>query len=200
MKNDPALIWSIVAAVAGIAAVVATVVYGEIQRRMARKQLGLAQAEAELRPRLSVSLRQIAHQLRPENAGWPHDKVAIVFDLTNGGRKAAHNVRCDVRLDVRHFAPDAVHRAKHPYTNRHFGPSETVAVQLNVEVLHYGPTKARYTCVCDEVRSRKVRSRSRFEKGIRWRTGSLGAERGEWPVGTRTAPLRTPSPSPWGRR
>jgi hypothetical protein len=31
------------------------------------------------------------------------------------------------------------------------GPSAKVAGQLNVDVLHYGPTEARYTCVCDEV-------------------------------------------------
>jgi hypothetical protein len=51
--------WSVVAAVAGIAAVVVTVVYGEIQRRLARRQLTLAEEQAELRPELEVSEMQL---------------------------------------------------------------------------------------------------------------------------------------------
>jgi hypothetical protein len=143
--------WSVVAATAVIAAVAATIYYGEIQRRMDRKQLRLAQEEVELRPKLSVTLREVVYQNRPKDAGWLHDKAAIVFDLMNDGRSAAHNVHCEIRLDGRHFAPDDMHHSNHPYTNRHLGPSAKVAVQLNVDVLHYGSTEARYTCVCDEV-------------------------------------------------
>jgi hypothetical protein len=141
------LSWSVVAAIAGIIAAIASIVAVGVSIR----QLRLAQEEAELRPRLLVSLREIVYQPRPENAGWSHDKAAIVFDLTNDGRSAAHNVNCEVRLDERHFAPDDMHGSHHPYSNRHLGPTTTVPVQLNVDVLHYGSTEARYTCVCDEV-------------------------------------------------
>jgi hypothetical protein len=143
--------WSVVAALAGIVAVVATIFYGEIQRRMAGKQLRLAQEEAALRPKLSVSLKQITYQSRPREAEWPHDKASIVFDLKNVGRSAAHAVRCEVRLDKRHFAPDDMNIAPHPYSGPHLGPSDKVAVPLNVDVLHYGPTEAHYVCACDEV-------------------------------------------------
>ena len=143
--------WSVVAAIAGIAAVVATIVYGEIQRRLAGRQLQLAQEEAQLRPKLSVSLRPVLYQPRPPNAGWPHDKVALVFDVTNDGRSAAHNVRCEVHLDERHFAPDEMHTVAQSRDYPRLGPSESVPHQVNVDVLSYGPTEARYVCTCDEV-------------------------------------------------
>ena len=142
--------WSVVAAIAGIAAVVATIVYGEIQRRMAGRQLRLAQEEAQLRPKLAVSLRPVLYQPRPPNAGWPHDKVALVFDITNDGRSAAHNVRFEVNLDERHFALDEMNIVPANPIPR-LGPAESVPHQVNVDVLSYGPTKARYFCTCDEV-------------------------------------------------
>lgn len=51
--------WSVVAAVAGVVAVIVTVGYGEIQRRLARRQLLLAQEQAELQPKLEVSEMQL---------------------------------------------------------------------------------------------------------------------------------------------
>jgi hypothetical protein len=150
--SDPALTWSVVAAIAGVVAVIVTVVYGEIERRTNRKQLRIAQEEAELRPRLSVSLRPVLYQPRPPNAGWPHDKVALVFDVTNDGRSAAHNVRCEVHLDEQHFAPDEMHTVAQSQPRPRLGPSESVPQhQVNVDVLSYGPTEARCVLTCDEV-------------------------------------------------
>jgi hypothetical protein len=125
--------------------------YARRAARFSQEELELAREQATLRPKLAVSLGQVAYQPRPENAGWPHDKVALVFDLTNGGRSAAHNVRCDISLDERHFAPDNMHGSYATYTTQHLGPSTTVPVQVNVDVLHYGPTTAHYVCSCDEV-------------------------------------------------
>lgn len=143
--------WSVVAAIAGILAVIVTIAYGEIQRRMAGKQLRLAQEEAELRPKLLVSLRPPLYQPRPPDAGWPHDKVALVFDITNEGRSAAHNVRFEVDLDEQHFAPDEMNMVAPMNPTPRLGPSESVPYQVNVDVLSYGPTEAHYTCTCDEV-------------------------------------------------
>jgi hypothetical protein len=146
------LSWSVVAAIAGIAAVVATIVYGEIQRRMAGKQLRLAQEEAQLRPKLSVSLRPVMYQPRPPDTEWPHDKVALVFAVTNDGKSAAHNVRNEIDLDERHFAPDEMNQLpKRDLEVQRLGPRDTVPHQVNVDVLSYGPTEAHYVCKCDEV-------------------------------------------------
>ena len=143
--------WSVVAAIAGIVAVIVTIVYGEIQRRLARRQLMLAHEEAELRPKLVVSLRRVVYHHRPENPGSLHEQAAIVFDVTNDGRSAAHNTRCEVRLDERHLVPDDMHGVNHDFYAPHIGPSTTAPHQINVGVLSDGPTEARYSCVCDEV-------------------------------------------------
>jgi len=59
--------WSVVAAIAGIVAVGATIWYGERQLRLARRQLLLAQEEAQLRPKLEVSLKDVVFHYRPPN-------------------------------------------------------------------------------------------------------------------------------------
>ena len=49
-------------------AFIATVVYGEVQRRLAQKQLALAQKQADARPELTVTLGEhpLTH-VKPEN-------------------------------------------------------------------------------------------------------------------------------------
>ena len=143
--------WSVVAAVAGIVSVIVTVVYGEVQRRLSIRQLRLAQEEAGLRPKLTVSLRTVAYHYRPPNPGSKYEQAAIVFDVTNGGRSAAHNVSCEVRLDERHLELDDMHGQNRDFFAPHIGPSATLPHQVNVGVLSVGPTVARYRCVCDEV-------------------------------------------------
>lgn len=143
--------WGLLIAVVSLLVGIGSLGYARRAARFSEEELELTREQATLRPNLAVSLRQVAYQPRPENAGWTHDKVALVFDLTNGGRSAAHNVLCDISLDERHFAPDDMHGSYHPYSTQHLGPSTTVPVQVNVDILHYGSTKAHYVCSCDEV-------------------------------------------------
>jgi hypothetical protein len=143
--------WSVVAAIAGIAAGVVPIWYGERQLRLERRQLLLAQEEAELRPELAVSLREVVYHHRPENPGSRPEQAAVVFYITNTGRSAANNVSCELRLDERHLVPDDMHGANHDFFEHHIGPSSTRVHQVNVAVLSQGWTEARYRCVCDEV-------------------------------------------------
>ena len=143
--------WSVVAAIAGIVSVIVTIVYGEVQRRLSMRQLRLAQEEAGLRPRLTVSLRTVVYHYRPPNPGSKYEQAAIVFDVTNDGRSAAHNVSCEVRLDERHLELDDLHGQNRNLFAPHIGPSATVPHAVNVGVLSVGPTVARYRVVCDAV-------------------------------------------------
>lgn len=150
--------WAEIAAIAGIVAAVvsilalgATVAYGEIERRLGEEQLRLAQEAAELRPKLVLSLRTVVYHYRPPNPGSTHAQAAVIFDVTNEGRSAAHNVSCEVHLDERHLELDDMHGQNHNFFAPHIGPSATVPHQINVGVLSVGPTVARYRCVCDEV-------------------------------------------------
>ena len=79
--------WSVVAAVAGILAVIVTIIYGEIERRLARRQLALAQEQAELQPRLKVTLpeRQLSYQWPiPIPEGYARDGH-LLFEIKNVG-------------------------------------------------------------------------------------------------------------------
>jgi hypothetical protein len=143
--------WSVVAAIAGILAVLVTIVYGEVQRRMAGRQLRLAQEEAELRPEVVISLRTVVYHPRPRDPGTQYPHAALVFNVTNDGRSAAHNVNCEVSLDERHLIPDDMYGQNYPFVRPHLGPSATEPHQINVAVLAHGPTEAHYRCVCDEV-------------------------------------------------
>ena len=143
--------WSVVAAIAGIAAVITTIVYGEIQRRLARRQLRLAQEEAELRPKLVLSLKEVVFHHRPPNPGSQHVQASIVFNVTNDGKSAAHHVRCEVRLDERHLELDDMHGMNQDFSAERLGPSCAAPHQVNVGILSHGPTEASYVCACDEV-------------------------------------------------
>jgi hypothetical protein len=143
--------WSVVAAIAGILAVLVTIVYGEVQRRMAGRQLRLAQEEAELRPEVVISLRTVVYHPRPRDPGTQYPHAALVFNVTNDGRSAAHNVNCEVSLDERHLIPDDMYGPNHDFYREHLGPSDTKPHNINFAVLVHGPTEAHYRCVCDEV-------------------------------------------------
>jgi hypothetical protein len=143
--------WSVVAAIAGIVAVIVTILYGEVQRRMDRKQLRLAQEEAELRPKLVISFKTAVPHPRPPDPGTEHPHSAIVFNITNDGRSAAHNVLCEVHLDERRLVPDEMYGANHDIFEEYIGPKDTKPHQINVALLAHGPTEARYRFVCDEV-------------------------------------------------
>jgi hypothetical protein len=143
--------WSVVAAIAGIAAVLVTIYYGEIQRRMDSRVLRLAQEEAELRPKLVISLRAVVYHHRPRDPGTQYPHAAIVFNVTNDGRSAAHNVLCEISLDEKHLIPDDMCDQNYDFSRPHLGPSATDPHQINAAVLAHGPTEAHYRCVCDEV-------------------------------------------------
>jgi len=145
------LSWAEVAAeVAAIASIFAVIV-GIVGVIMSRKQLRLAQEGAELRPKLVISFQTVVYHHRPPNPGSQYEQAAIVFDVTNDGRSAAHNVQCEIRLDERHLIPDDMYGTNHDFFSPHLGPSATEPHQINVGVLSHGSTEASYRCVCDEV-------------------------------------------------
>lgn len=82
-------------------ALVAAIIYGEIQRRsqrhqqqLAEEQLRLAREQAEMRPKLAASFRVI-HQRLDEDFP-PYDRLHV--EVTNNGGTTAHNMRCWIRL------------------------------------------------------------------------------------------------------
>jgi hypothetical protein len=116
-----------------------------------RKRLRFAEEEATLRPRIDVSFRKVAFHYRPDNPGSKYVQAAIGFNIANSGRSAAHNVRCEVRLDEQHLVPDDLHGVNHDFFREYMGLKSTDAHHVNVGIRSYGPTKAHYRCVCDEV-------------------------------------------------
>ena len=143
--------WSVVAAIAGIAAVLVTIYYGEVQRRMDSRVLRLAPEEAELRPKLVLSFKTCRYHHRPANPGTEHPHAVIVFNVTNDGRSAAHNVLCEIHLDERQLIPDDMYGQNYDFVRDRLGPTATEPHQINVAVLAHGPTEARYRFVCDEI-------------------------------------------------
>ena len=137
MSWSVAGIAGIVSVIAGVVVAVATVLYGEVQRR--------------LRPKLNISFKEVVFHYRPSNPGSRHVQAGIVFNVANDGRSAAHNVRCEIRLDERHLELDDMHGPNHDFFAARLGPSESQPLQVNVAILAYGPTEAHYVCVCDEV-------------------------------------------------
>jgi hypothetical protein len=139
--------WSVVAAVAGVVAVIVTVGYGEIQRRLARRQLLLAQEQAELQPKLEVSEMQlitlrdaglddgyivsyqqakvqreldIQQGVQPTSPP-PPDRV-LRFKLSNRGRVATTRVVGKLFLEPAYLQPPAM--VLPTAGARHYGVSE----------------------------------------------------------------------------
>jgi hypothetical protein len=139
--------WSVVAAIAGIVAAIT----GIVAVIMTRKQLRLAEEEAELRPKLVISFKTVVYHPRPPEPGTPHPHAAIVFNVTNDGRSAAHNVLCEISLDEKHLTPDDMYGQNYPFSMERLGPSDTEPYQINAAVRAHGPTEAHYRCVCDKV-------------------------------------------------
>ena len=147
MDGEFASGWSVVAGIAGIVAAIT----GIVAVIMTRKQLRLAQEEAELRPKLVLSFKAAVYHHRPRDPGTEHPHAVIVFNVKNDGRSAAHHVHCEVRLDERHLIPDDMYGANHDFDRPRLGPTATEPHQINAAVLAHGPTEARYRFVCDEV-------------------------------------------------
>jgi hypothetical protein len=139
--------WSVVAGIAGIVAAI----IGVFAVIMTRKQLQLAQEEAELRPKLVIALKAVGYHHRPPDPGTEHPQAAITFNITNAGRSAAHNVRCEIHLDERKLVLSDMHGQYHDFVRPHLGPTATDPHDIHVSVLAHGPTEARNRFVCDEV-------------------------------------------------
>jgi hypothetical protein len=125
--------------------------YARRAAKVSEEELELTREQATLRPKLEVSLRQVLYHPRPENPGSPYEHVAVVFSITNNGRSAAHNIRCKVHLNEEDLVADDLYGANQDFFEHHIGPSEDRVFQVNAAVHAYGPTEARYWCVCDEV-------------------------------------------------
>jgi hypothetical protein len=140
--------WGLVASLlVGIAALL----YARRAARVSEEELELAKEQATLRPKLEMSLRDVVFHPRPENPGSPYEHVAVVFNITNTGRSAANNIRCEVDFKEEDLVPDDMYGANHDFFEHHIGPSEERVHQVNAAVHAYGPTEAHYICVCDEV-------------------------------------------------
>jgi hypothetical protein len=139
--------WSVVAGIAGIVAAIT----GIVAVIMTRKQLRLAQEEAELRPKLMISFKTAVYHPRPPDSGTEHPHASIVFNVTNDGRSAAHHVLCEIHFDERHLIPDDMYGQNYDFDRPRLGPTATEPHAINAAVLAHGSTEARYRFVCDEV-------------------------------------------------
>jgi hypothetical protein len=150
--------WEVAIFWVAVLSLVVTLVYGErqrpnhaIQQKSEKERLRRAWEEVALRPDLVVSFEWAVMEYRPPNRGSQYVKAAIVFRITNNGKSAAHNVHCEIRLDEECSEPDDLHRKNHDFYAPDMEPKATKALSKRVSVRVYGPTKAHYRCVCDEV-------------------------------------------------
>jgi len=143
--------WGLLVALASFLVGIGALRYARRAARVSEEELELTREQATLRPKLDVSLKDVMFHPRPENPGSPYEHVAVVFNITNSGRSAAHNVRCEVQLNEDDLVPDDLYGANYDFSDHHIGPSEDRVLQINAAVHAYGPTEARYICVCDEV-------------------------------------------------
>jgi hypothetical protein len=136
-----------VGALAGVGALV----FAYLAWRVSKRELRLAQQEAELRPHLVASLNTVAFHALPPVTLVPHEQAAVVFDITNNGRTAAHGVRCAFSLEGPLGAPDPTMGENHDFQANYIGPKQTIPHTVTVSVYSYGAATARYSCICDEV-------------------------------------------------
>jgi hypothetical protein len=136
-----------VGALAGVGALV----FAYLAWRVSKRGLGLAQQQAELRPHLVASLNTVAFHDLPPDTLVPHEQAAVVFDITNNGRTAAHGVRCEFRLEGPLGAPDPSMGENLDFEASYTGPKQTIPHTVRVSVYSYGSATARYNCICDEV-------------------------------------------------
>ncbi len=138
---------SIFAAIAGIVATVAAIAAWRVSKR----ELTLAEEEAKLRPRIEVSFKTVAFHILPPDTTAPYEQAAIVFDITNNGRTAAHGVRCEFSVDEPLGPNDPMTGTNYPFQAQYIGPKQTFSYDVRVSVYGYGSATARYSCICDEV-------------------------------------------------
>jgi hypothetical protein len=154
--------WEVAIFWVAVLSLVVTLVYGErqrpnhaIQQKSDGERLRRAWEEVALRPDLVVSFELAVMEYPPPNRGSQYVKAAIVFRITNNGKSAAHNVHCEIRLDEERSEPDDMHRKNRDFYAPDMEPKATKSFSKRVSIRLYGPTKAHYRCVCDEVRETK---------------------------------------------
>ena len=140
-----------VVGVLGVLVGVGALVFAFLAWKVSRKQLGLAEEQATLRPHLVASFKRVVFHYRPPNPGSPLVQAAVIFDVKNEGRSVANNVRCVVRLKEEDLVPDDMHGVNNDFSADRIGPRDWHPHQINVGIRSYGPTEAHYWCVCDEV-------------------------------------------------
>ena len=146
------LVVSLFAVLVSILSVYITFVYGEIQRRLANRQLRLAEEEAELRPELSVAVYAVELSEIRHNPGNRPELARIYFDVKNGGRSAASNIRCRIEVEDLHQPPGGG-TTKEAVTVQvsHLGP-KTCHAEIPAFLLRPpGWAEVVWSCVCDEV-------------------------------------------------
>ena len=89
----------------GVAVGVGALIFAWLAWRVSKQELRLAQEEAELRPKLVISFKKVVYRHRPPDPGTQYPHAYILFNVTNDGRSAAHNVHCEISLDERHLIP-----------------------------------------------------------------------------------------------
>ncbi len=116
-------------------AVVAAIVYGEIQRRslrhqqeLAEEQLELAREQAEMRPKLAASFRVVHEKLHEDLP--PYDRLHV--EVTNNGGTTAHNMRCWISLRRSGFGPweDPGEPEEEPPSRGFFGMPELTVPRI----------------------------------------------------------------------
>ncbi len=140
--------WSVVAAIASIVAVIVTIVYGEVERRLARRQLELAEEQATQRPSLEVSVlrRQFQYQWPiPIPNGYMRDGH-LLFEIKNTGRTAAHNIECRFEFDTEHLEP----LGSSSFGFARLAPFYPQIMQVNARPHTHGLSRVSYRCAYDE--------------------------------------------------
>ena len=153
MTWEAAIFW------VAVLSVVVTLVYGEkrqrrsqaIQQKSEIERLRVAWEQVAPRPDLVVSFDRAVMEYRPPNRGSHYVNAAIVFRITNNGKSAAHNVHCEIRLEEQRSEPDDIHRKNRDFYAPRMEPKTTKVFSKKVGIRSYGPNKAHYRCVCDEV-------------------------------------------------
>jgi hypothetical protein len=135
----------------GVAVSVGALIFAWLAWRVSKQELLLTQEEAELRPHLVASLNTVAFHDLPPDTLVPHEQAAVVFDITNNGRTAAHGVRCEFRLGGPLGAPDPTMGVNDDFQANYIGSKQTIPHTVRVSVYSYGSATARYSCICDEV-------------------------------------------------
>jgi hypothetical protein len=135
----------------GVAVGVGALVFAYLAWRVSKRQLRLAQEEAELRPQLVASAHALVFHTLQSNTPARYEQAALAFEITNNGRTAAHGVLCVFRLEEPFGEPDPRMGGNSDFQTAYIGPKQTLRHEVLVSVRGYGSTTVRYSCICDEV-------------------------------------------------